>query len=325
MLRRWLPALVVMVFAGGALLRADEVYVRGKDKPIKGKIKSEDAKEVKVGLKEIIPADQIVDIVYELSTVTPFQKYKNAQRVEKESLDPAKEANRKVLLDEAVLLYTGLLPMLAANDRFAKRHGEYKIAMLKARQVQEDGASPKDALARLREFAKNHPTSWQITNVYETLGRMQMDAGDYAGAEKTYTKMADLVTLPEETRMDARMLAVQAKLRAKKYDEARSDIAELQRGLDKSSRFYVRTKVAEAECLVAQTASLGKEDAKRQAIRAGGRAGTRRHPAVERRLRQGGGPQHAGLLLRGAGQGEGRDLGVPVGGRGVQPGSHPAR
>lgn len=261
MLQRWLSAMVVIAFAGGGLLRADDIYVRGQDKPKKGSITAESAKDIKVGTKETIPAENIVDIVYDLDTATTTLRYRKAVTAEKESLDPAKEANRKALLAEALKIYEEVLPSVTQKN--PKRHIEYKIAMLKVRQAQEDGAPAKAALAKLREFAKNHPTAWQITNVYETLGRMQMDAADYAGAEETYTKMADLVTLSEETRMDARMLAVQAKLRAGKYDEARSDIAEMQRNLDKASRYYARAKVAEAECLVAESAKYGKEDAKR--------------------------------------------------------------
>ncbi len=261
MLRRWLPALLVIVFAGSAPLRADDVYVRGKEKPIKGTITAESAKEIKVGTKQLIPAENIIEVVYELDTATTTIRYKKAVTAEKESLDPAKEANRKGLLAEAIKLYEDVLP--AVTQKNPKRHIEYKIAMLQVRQAQEDGAPVKDAIAKLSDFTKKHPTAWQITNAYETLGRLQMDAQDYAGAEETYAKMAGLVTLPEETRMDARMLAVQAKLRAGKYDEARSDIADIQRNLPKESRFFGRTKVAEAECLVAESAKYGKDDAKR--------------------------------------------------------------
>jgi tetratricopeptide (TPR) repeat protein len=265
--RRWLPVLVAMVFAGGAgvaLLRADdEVYVRDKDKPVKGRITAEGPKEIKVGVKELIPADSIVDVVYEMQgeKILTAQPYRAGTKAEKDSLDPAKDAKRKENLAEALKKYEEAIKDMV--EKAHRRHVEYKIAMLKVRQVQEDGAPDKAALARLKDLTKKHPSCWQITNVYQTLGRMQMDAGDYPGAEDTYAKLAQIVTLADETRMDARLLAVQAKLNAGKYDEARSDISDMQRDVQKESRFFARAKVAEAECLVAETKKFEKEDPKR--------------------------------------------------------------
>jgi tetratricopeptide (TPR) repeat protein len=262
-LRRWLPAVLLTALAGSALVRADDIYVRGQEKPKKGTITAESAKEIKVGTKELIPAQEIVDIVYDMAKeeILKSKPYRDAVKAEKESLDPVKEAKRKDNLGEALKHYQEALTKLAGATH--KRHVEYKIAMLKVRQALEDGAPAKDAITALASFTRKHKDGWQIASAYDALGRMQMGEGDYAGAEETYAKMAELATLPEETRMDARMLAVQAKVQAGKYGEARTELAELQRNLAKDSRFFARAKVAEAECLVAESTKLGKEDPKR--------------------------------------------------------------
>jgi tetratricopeptide (TPR) repeat protein len=260
MLRRWLPGLLVVSLVGGALLRADdEVYVKGKDKAIKGKVTAESPKEIKVGTKEIIPADDVIDVVYELSTITSNIPYRAATKLEKESLDPANETKRKNLLAEALKKYEEILPTVPAGDKNAKRHVEFKIAMLRVRQAQEDGEAPDKAIARLKDFTKKNPTGWQINTAYQTLGRMQIDTGDFAGAEDTYTKLAKLDALSDEARMDAKMLAIQAKIQGGKYADAKGDVLELQKELPKGSRFHARARVAEAECLVAET--KGKDEA----------------------------------------------------------------
>ncbi len=268
MLRRWLPGLIVVSLVGTALLYADdEVYVRGKDKPIKGKIKDggEGPKEVKIGAKDVVPAEDIVDIVYELSTITDQIPYRAAVKLEKDSLDPAKEATRKTNLMDALKKYEELYSTI--KDKNPKRHVEYKIAMLRVRQVQEDGDAPDKAVAKLKDFAKKHPNAWQINNVYQTLGRMQVDAGDYDGAEDTYTKLANLDGLSEESHMDARMLAIQAKIQGGKHDEAKRDVLELEKQLPKGSRFHARARVAEAECLVAESQKFkGKNEQARSKL-----------------------------------------------------------
>ena len=155
MLRRGLPALAVFAVIGGALVLADEdVYVRNKDKPIRGKITKEGPKEITVGLKDTIRAEDIVDIVYEPQPLTAKLAYNAAVKLEKESLDPANEPKRKEKLAEALKDYEKVLPTV--TDAPSKRHIEYKLAMLRVRQVHEDGDAPEKAIAKLKDFAKKH-------------------------------------------------------------------------------------------------------------------------------------------------------------------------
>jgi tetratricopeptide (TPR) repeat protein len=267
MLRHWLLSLAALFCLGGALVLADEdVFVKGKDKPIRGKISFESAKDIKVGLKDVIQADDIVDIIYEPQPLTVKLVYIAGEKAEKASLDPANEAKRKGLLAEALKKYEDALPQAAAkepSEKFARRHIEYKIAMLKVRQVQEDGEAPAAAVAKLKDYAKKHSDSWQISRVLHTLGRMQLDTADYAGAEDTYARLAENKNLSDDVRQDGKLLAIQVKIQAGKTDEARADLKDLQGELPKGSRFFARARVAEAECLVAESKKFKGEDPKR--------------------------------------------------------------
>ena len=253
MLRRSFLGIAVLVLASGTLLRAqDEVFIKGKS--IKGKITKESPREITVGVKDVVQAVDILDIKYSPDPLTARLAYNAAYNVEKESLDPAKETTRKSLIADAIKKYEDVLPTIQTN--FAKRHIEYKIAMLRVRQVQEDGEDPAKAIKSLTNFArtKANKSGWQINSALQTLGRLQVDASDFDGAIATYQQIADLALLPEDVRQDARLSGIQVKLQGGKYDEARSELKDLQKELQQGSRFFARAKVAEAECLVAETA-----------------------------------------------------------------------
>src|SRR5262249_28474100 len=196
MLRKWLPALSVVFLAGGALLAEDEIYIRGKDKPFKGTIKTESPKQITMG-KDTFPAEDVVDVIYEIKDIAasiPYRgsKENSATKLEKDSLDAAFEGKRKDKLAQALAKYEEVLPKVPAAETAARRHVEFKIAILRVRQVQEDGEAPDKAIAKLKEFAKKHAVGWQIGSVYQTLGRMLIDDAKYAEAEDVYSKLAKL-------------------------------------------------------------------------------------------------------------------------------------
>ena len=271
MLRRGLLGLAILAFGSAALLEADEIIIKGKEKdpPLKGKIAKESPKEITLTTKTSVAAEDIVDIVYEIKSATGDSAvgtnipYQAAAKSEKDSLDPTKEADRKKNLAAAIAKYEEARDVKANIDPTHKRHIEYKILMLRIRQMNEDGATDDKMIAKLTDFAKKNGTGWQIANVYQTLGRMQADAGQLDGAEDSYLKLSKIPGLSDESRHEATLLAIQAKIQGGKFDDARSDIAALQGDLPKGSRFLARAQVAEAECLVAESKKLGKEDAKR--------------------------------------------------------------
>lgn len=262
MLRRWLLGFAGMLLAGGSLIQAqDEVFVRGKDKSVKGSITKENPKEITVGVKDVIQAVDIVDIKYAPEPLTAKFAVNAAFTVEKESLDPANESKRKGLVADALKKYEDVLPTITTN--FAKRHVEYKIAMLRVRQAQEDGDDVKAAIAKLSAFTKSkfNKTGWQIAAAYQTLGRLQVESGEFEAAADTYARIAELEALSEDVRQDAKLSIIQVKLQAGKYEDARAQLAELQSTLTKGSKFEARARVAEAECLVAETKKFkGKDD-----------------------------------------------------------------
>src|SRR5690348_13483762 len=105
-MRRFFAISAVLGLFGLATLavRADEdVYLKDKAKPVKGVIKQENGKGITVAGKGTFPAEQIDDIYYELLPLTiRLQEYKPGFQAEKDASLPAKEAQRKTLLAEAL-------------------------------------------------------------------------------------------------------------------------------------------------------------------------------------------------------------------------------
>lgn len=250
MLQRWFLALTAVLVVGGTLLLADdEVYVRGKEKAVKGKITKESPAGVIVGTKDTVAAEDIAEVVYDLTpNVTANVTYRAAVKAEKDAAEPANEAKRKQLLADAGKKYEEAFKL--TTDKHGKRQIEYKLAMLKVRAAQDEGDEPEKAIAALKNFTKKHPGGWQIGAATETLGRLQVEAKDYEGAEETYKALAALDDVPEEMKKDAELAAVQVKIRAGKHAEAKALLQAMQKTLPKGSKFAARARVAEAECLV---------------------------------------------------------------------------
>ena len=91
--------------------------------------------EIKGG-KETVPAETILDILYEVTPVDVLINfYRPAIQREKDynDPDPKKDAKRKANLDEAIKKYAEAYSKV--NEKSAKRHIEYKLALLTARQA----------------------------------------------------------------------------------------------------------------------------------------------------------------------------------------------
>jgi tetratricopeptide (TPR) repeat protein len=250
MFRRTILGTAALLLGASAILQADDVYVKGKEKqPIKGKITKEGPQGVVVGLKDTVPAEDIVDVVYEIEPTSANIIYQQAVKLEKEGKT-----------GEAIKRYEDALAGVKA-PLAGKRQIEFKLIMLRIRQAQDDGEAPGKAIVeKLRDFAKKNAQGWQINSALQTLGRLQLDAGDFDGAEDTYTRISELDALSEDVKLDAKLLVVQVKLQAGKFDEARDRLAQLKADLPKGSRFAARAQVAEAECIVAEAKKL-KDDA----------------------------------------------------------------
>jgi len=249
---RMLFTLAAVVFAGSAAHAQEDIFVKGQEKPIKAAIKSETPKGIAIAGKDLIPAENIVDVQYEIPSVeVRINLYKPAITKEKASLDPAaKEADRKAALADALKKYEEVAGKLTGADavsKSARRHMDYKVAMLRLRQVQEEGAAPESALVKLRDFKTKYPLSWQIVRVLESLGRLQMSQNDYKGAEETFKELADRDLTPE-AKLDAQLLQVQAMIQDNRHADALKTLQSLPA---KEGPLAARVKVAQAQCMLA--------------------------------------------------------------------------
>ncbi|MCI0381083.1 MAG: tetratricopeptide repeat protein [Gemmataceae bacterium] len=250
--RVFVLAALTMVALVAFLDANDEVYIRNKEKPIKGPIAKESARGVELKtVKEPIAAEDIAEIVYDITPVTLLVgTYRPAVTAEKNYYDPdpKKEANRAAYLVEAQKKYAETLAKV--QEKGAKRHIEYKIAALTARQAQDEGGDPDPALQKLIDFKSKHPNSWQLANCLRLLARLQMDQKQFKEAEATYLELA-AADVSDDVKQEAELLAAQVALRAGKADVALKNLQKLMAKLPKDSKYQVRAKIAEAESLSA--------------------------------------------------------------------------
>jgi hypothetical protein len=252
---RFLSAALITCLLGASVAHAqEEIFLKGQEKGLKGTIKSESPKGIVLSTsKEPIPAENIVDVHYDFpdSATVRINFYRPAQKAEKASLDlAAKDADRKASLAEAIKKYEETAAKVTGNDatsKSARRHLEYKVAMLRLRQVHEDGAPPELAIGKLKEYKARHPVSWQIVRVLESLGRLQMGQSDYKGAEETFKELAGR-DISADAKLEAQLLAIQAEIQDGRHAQA---LKELQGLSPKDAVSAARVKVAQAQCLVA--------------------------------------------------------------------------
>ena len=252
-MRRYILPLSLFVFAAGVacVLADDEIIMRSKDKPYRGVIKGESVRGVEIKGKEIIPAESIVDIVYEVTPVDMLiNLYRPALQREKDYYDPdpKKDAKRKANLDEAIKKLAEAYPKI--NEKNAKRHIEYKLAVLSARHALDNNESLEPAIKRLSDYKLRNPDSWQITACLQLLGKLQLDAKKYQDADATYQELAK-ANVPEDIRHEAELSGVHVAIKAGKFDAAQSQLQKLVAKLPANSKFQGRAKVAQAECLLA--------------------------------------------------------------------------
>lgn len=233
-------------------LADDEVFVRSKDKPYKGVIKSESPRGVVMsGVKGMIPAENIIDVFYDIASAdTRLNVYRPALASEKDynDPDPKKKDKRKANLADALKKYGEAYAKV--QEKAAKRHLEYKLAVLTARQALDDGADLEPAIKRLRNFKIRHPGSWQFSACLELLGRLQLDAKEFQDAEATYLELAQ-ADVAEDTKREAELSAAQVGIKAGKHQAALAKLRALAAKLPKDSKYRGRAKIAEAECLLA--------------------------------------------------------------------------
>jgi tetratricopeptide (TPR) repeat protein len=232
----------------------DTVITRDNAKGIKGKIETETTRGVKSsGAKALIPAEKIVDVVYEVKPLEVKLKFYGPAVETDHQAIKAREGARKPLAVEAVKKYKQALEGLSAGQTFALRNVQFRIAFLTALQAEDDRkdtAAQETAIAQLTEFKSKYPTSWQIGRALKTLAELQAEQKDYAGAEQSYRELAE-APVDDAMREEAELLAATVAVRAGKYGDAEKNLTSLISKLPQTSRASERAQLALAEALAA--------------------------------------------------------------------------
>jgi tetratricopeptide (TPR) repeat protein len=249
---------MTLLFAGSAAHAQDEIRYSDrtskKEMTAKGSIQEESPAHIVykpaggVGTKEI-PALEIVDVVYEVPIAVKFD-YGRARADERQMADSsAKEGAGERPLREALKNYQALLPKLSADkSKFARRHVQYKIARLLARQAEDDPDQGEAAVAALTAFQKEHPDSWQITPSAKLLARLQIDRGETDAAVKTYEQLAATPNIPDEVKQECDLLESEALIRGKKFPEAEQKLKALLKKSSGDELQAIRIRIYLAEC-----------------------------------------------------------------------------
>ena len=252
---------IVALLAINLSASADTIFVRGRDKPLVGEIKSEDATTVVFGtiiakkkVDEKIPSLDVLDIHYD--DVLPIGlrltggAYNMAKKADKEAENTTDPIKLKSSLATAIFKYGETLKEMKPH-KSASRTIEYKIAILMVRQAGADPAAQAKALQKLLEFKRpGNMSSWQINHVMPTIAQLQVDANDFKGAQETYEEMAGMAGLPLKVKNDAELMVVQIMVKGKKIAEATKRLEALAvKGKD-NPEFVARVKMMKAEILI---------------------------------------------------------------------------
>jgi hypothetical protein len=236
---------------------AETIVVKGRDK-IVGEIKSEEPKGIVVNhlvdkkkADEFIPAADLIDIHYDLKPVKLMLAdgaYKTARDVERdfESSDPVK---RRTAFNIAIARYNETLQTMQPH-KYARPMIEFKLATLVLRQAVLENQPTDKAVAKLQEFKKAHPNTWQINQVMPMLAQIQLEAKDYKGAAATFQEMAEMAVLPAEVRVAAELEIVRVHVLSGNIPQAQKTLDTLAAKAGGNALLAARVKMARAEILV---------------------------------------------------------------------------
>jgi hypothetical protein len=246
----------------GVFVRADSLFVKGREKALTGDIRSEDAKGIvmytqldKKKADELFPAADILDVHYD--DIKPvdltlaggaYKVAKDSERDANEATDPAK---RKTSLGTALKGYGETLAKMQPH-KFAKRTLEFKIALLTAELAVTEQASTANALAKLQAFKSANPSCWHLAHVMPMIAQIHLNEKSYSEAEATYQEMVKMEALPADMRLSAELNIVQVNLKAGNAAKAQKKIDELTQRAGKNLALLSRVNMARADILVSQ-------------------------------------------------------------------------
>jgi tetratricopeptide (TPR) repeat protein len=243
---RWVLALVfvaaVMVIVANDSARADDVtlisgstFKSATGGHVRGQVQSESPSEVVVLLgatNTSVPTDQIQSIRYDgQSANVPLAEAREAGG----QLAEATELFKKAAVESAGK------PFAVQAAEFREAEVLTELAMVEPERVKE----AKDKLAR---FLKAYPTGRHLAGARACQARLQLHAGDLAGADAA---IAELAKLPRGTERAA-VLRTKILARQGKYDEAIAQLDKLIAGYPKNSERRRAALLAKAENLAAK-------------------------------------------------------------------------
>jgi hypothetical protein len=173
------------------------------------------------GPPQELRAADILDIIYEVQGSFKLD-YSRAMANERKALDVAKtESDRKRALDDSIKDFTELYPRLSGERyHFARRHLQFKIARLLARQARTTAGFHETAIGALAQFVKDNPDSWQIMSCSKLMAKLQLAAGDASSAQRTWERLASLPGISDELKQEANLRAVEAIIAGGRHQEA---------------------------------------------------------------------------------------------------------
>jgi TolA-binding protein len=216
-----------------------------------GQVQSESPVEVVVKLgagTTSVPTEQILAIRYDGQPAT-IQLAET--RVSAGQLAEAAELFRKAAGE------AGDKPLVVQMARYREAATLADLALVEPDRM-------KDAKDRLLRFVRAFPSSRHIVPAREDLARLQLNSGDFAGAEAT---LAELARLPKA---GDRAAVLKAKLlaRQERHDEAISELDRLIATLPDRSTAKREARLAKAESLVGMKKYKDAEVLVRQVIQA---------------------------------------------------------
>jgi tetratricopeptide (TPR) repeat protein len=249
----YLSALAALL-ATAATGRADDVYLhKAKDKPsYAGTITKESSVSIKIDtFKNDIPAEEIRDIVYTVEPVAVMvNKYKPAMKAEQAAQNVKDLEAKAKLYKEAIQLYEEALQGLKGEQPFARRHLEYKIALVRWHMAQDLDQPDlfKKAFASLAQYRSKHPQTWQVLQCLRLLAQWHLERKEFQDAEKILWEL-NLSGAKESIRFDAGLAAIDALAQGGNYKDARAQLEVMLEKLPKDSPANLRIRIALVECL----------------------------------------------------------------------------
>ena len=201
---------------------------------VRGDIQSESAKDVSVKLGNntiAVPTDQIVAISY---SKQPPSMALGESRENAGALAEAADYYKKAAGE-------------ASGNPFALQAALYHQANATAELALADPSKTAEAVGLLESFVKNYANGRHIVSALDSLARLQLNKGDYAGVEKTVAEME------KQPQSSDRAAVIKAKIFAKKgeHEKAINALDLLIKNAADGSTRQREAKLAKAESLAA--------------------------------------------------------------------------